>query len=236
MLAVADKLLIKIDVAARKKLLNVTSLLVVPPQFEYMRYNLQQGVIISVGDEVTNPDIIPGRIAITHHLVESRPNKLLFNMENGDEVRYIRSGVSGTSWDMCAIMLEDGKTLIPLPEFIICQQYVEPTEEGEEFATNFNDYEHGHHTFRAKIKAVEGSKAGLVIVTDANKAKPEEYEPDVMVCKAIFVAPTEKTVKPGDRVICESAAKYPITINDQEYWIIFREYVYSVIPSKITSK
>lgn len=213
--AVGNKVLVIIDKKLKNAKLTLQSGLHIPPQYEYMMYNLQYGRIVSVGEGVKDPDIKVGRIAILHHTVEANQPNLVEKKASGDELRVVRVKSDISSYQLFGVF-GDKNEVIPFGHFIFCDPPVKPEVKRE----HWKDPNTGL-TYTAKVKKV-GSLYIPVI------PKPEDEETQLtLVVQA--VSKEEELMKPGDTILADSYSKYPIDLYGRTYWIIQREYVTAIL-------
>lgn len=91
----------------------------IPEKYLYMKYNLQYGEIISIGEKVHRifPEAQPGDMAIFHHFVESQPHLMVSRENNGDELRLVRVDPDVITFQLFGIITKAGE-LIPFQDYI----------------------------------------------------------------------------------------------------------------------
>lgn len=213
--AVGTHLVVMIDRQLQKDQVYISPSGLIPsPQYEHMQYLLQMGTIISIGEEITNPEIKVGRRAILHHLVESEDKYLLHEYDNGDQLRWLNSVSMAFNYKLYGV-LDSDNNIIPLETFVFCEP--EPQiEEGQQYE---------RLEFQTEQLQFLTEKVGSLYVAKV----PEKVEEKKYVkVKITHIAPTEKFLKPGMLIIAEDFTRYPIKILGREYWVISREFVLSI--------
>jgi hypothetical protein len=191
--------------------------LIVPPQYEYMIYNLQYGEITSVGDGVRDPDIKVGRLAILHHTVEDRDQNLIHVEADRNEIRVVRVKKDMQSFQLFGVF-DEAMNIIPYDDFIFC---LPEDKQEEELVSEVIQTEHGE---RIPFK---GKKIGSIYVPNVPKAEEEELQ---IVTEVVAVGKSESVILPGNRLLSDAYSKYPIDLFEKTYWIVQREYVLSIVP------
>lgn len=92
MQAVGNHIIVHIDKAKQKKLQDSMEGIQLPPNYVFMKFNLQHGTILSIGPDAAKafPELSIGDIAIFHHSVEHNENHFIKSLDNGDELRGVR--------------------------------------------------------------------------------------------------------------------------------------------------
>jgi hypothetical protein len=122
MKAVGNHIITIIDKKAQNALQEKLGNIYIPPNYVFMKYNLQFGPIISIskGAAKAFPKAEVGDLAIFHHSVEANYNHFITLDQDGDELRAVRvySEDDPASHDnqLYAIVKQDG-TLITHPDW-----------------------------------------------------------------------------------------------------------------------
>lgn len=209
--AVGLKILVLIDKQKQKEKTKLKSGFIVPPAFEYMKYLLQYGPIVSVGEKVADPLIKVGRTAIFHHLIEEEDRKLIDVTPEGNEIRVVDSISYNSSHQLIGIIDEEGN-IFPMASHVICYPEKKPELEALELQDSAT---------LTKLK-FNTQKVGSLFIAVLPKKEEEIYHND---CEVAFVHPEEEELKPGETIKVESFCPYPLEINGQLYWWVLRDFI-----------
>lgn len=214
--AYGKNIIVKIDRSAQKKKVFISKFIQVPPEYEYMLYNLQYGEIMSIGPETDREEIQVGRTALFHHRVESDADALLEEFENGDQLRWFPTHGANHSYQYYGTIDETGK-LHPAREYIFCKR-AEDNEDGYE-DLELNDAVQGD----MKMK-VSKEKQGLLFLakTFHKKEEDENIFQDLIITHA---PPEETWLKVQDKIRIEAWAMYPLSVLGDDHLITLRQFV-----------
>lgn len=213
-------IIVKIDKAAQKKKAFISSTIQVPPEYEYMLYNLQYGEVVSVGSGINRPELRVGVKALFHHRIESEDKSLVHVYENGDQLRWVSTNAEASSYQYYGVIDEEGN-VIPSQEYIFCTPAKDPLDEYEDYDVRESD--HGLSGLgvgmRMKVK-----KEGILYL--AKTFHKEEEEEKVQLEMTVALVPDiEKVLTPGDKILIESFAAYPLHFLGHEYHIVLRQFI-----------
>lgn len=214
-------IIVKIDKAAQKKKAFISKFIQVPPQFEYMLYNLQYGEVVSIGPQVKRPELKLGVEAIFHHRIEAEDRCLIHEFENGDQLRWLPTHSEMNSHQYFGVIDHKGN-ILPAKEYVLTKPYNEEEEGYEEFDAKNESDEAGGLVgigFKAKVK-----KTGLLFSAKTFHAE-EEQEKIFIQLTVTHTPPAEKWVQPGDRIQIEAWAQYPIDIKGEKYMLVLRQFI-----------
>jgi hypothetical protein len=213
--AYGANIIVKIDKAARDQKKQITEFLIIPSQFEYMRYNLQFGEIVSIGHDCDRAELKVGDYALFHHRIESEDRCLLHKFENGDQLRWVNTITYDNSVQYFGTVSKDLKTITPAREYVFCKEIP------EEVIAAAEGYESidipGQQPVRAK-------KQGLLYVPAAVLTKEIEESPFKNVIIEI-VPDAEHELNKGETITIEAFAAYPLNIMGVDYELVMRNFI-----------
>lgn len=197
----------------RKKSVISESGLIAPTDYEYMLYNLQYGLILTVGRGVKDPIVQKGRNAIFHHLVEEDARYLLHTYENGDEIRVINLSTDTTSHKFFGVVDEDDR-IIPASPFVFCEPDLDkPVDEDYEILQmeGLGDYR------------VAAKKEGMLYVPQ-NVPADNKHKFNYRT-RVLYTHPEETEFEAGEEILVEDFARYPINLYGVEYWVCNKMFI-----------
>lgn len=232
-----ERMIIQIDKKAQNEKNKVSTVIkgfVLPDAYKYMLYNLQYGKILAVSKDCEKdcPEVKVGRIAILHHKIESSDttNKLLETLPNGDEIYWVSTMISQSGFEYFGVFDEENN-IIPAHQWFFAEakdyamdegEYEEVDFKGTKVRTILDDYADGR---KVKLKR----KGSLYLIDEKEKeAKSEIFK----TCKVLFSPAKETVILPGDMLLTEGFAHYPINLFGKDYWILHKEFIIAKLPQQ----
>lgn len=250
---------VKIDKAKQNDRRQKIGSLMLDPRYIFMRYNLQYGEIVMVGEEVkkTLPEIEVGDIALFHHGVEENSLSLIDELPNGDEICIvlpIPHVIDHTMANQLYGTIKPDGTIIPFDSYVFIGNEFESMEDKVESSvlslTNIDSDSHEaiierqdeatryRKSLEMSFKGSESISQKEEILTEMNKIYQQQ---DLMVqvsnksrrVYANVLHSSEKSKSLGilseSKVIVEKEMLYPLNIMGLSFYLIKNQYLDGVI-------
>lgn len=247
-------MMVKIDKAAQKEKQEKINGIYIPPAYAYMKYNLQHGEIIQIGDKVKElfPYAEIGDTAFFHHTIESNYNFLLDTLPNNDEYRAVNAYDSTDV--LFAIGKKDTEELIPNPDWVFINTDIKRIRRkvSSTFSAVNSDYFEEEETMQLKIKELTNQQQSLAITlqTTSSPFQFEEVEKSIVkineekaeltrlinqpkLYEAHILYVNQETTKEhgiiaNNSIVIDKDELYPLNIMGHNFYLIRTTGIYAV--------
>jgi len=187
------RILINIDLIARKhKVINTDSGMVIPENWLYMKYNLQYGEILEMGEIAKgyHPELNIGDTIIIHHSVESQAQdfrllKTVYNVANMPiaEHRMLNAYFNGNNEIFGKIVTEKQgenkiRKIVPIFGHIFCNKRFEIMYDFSKGMTKLFDMEHDYSKANTLVDFMYAREHLMKEYTDKRQALLSGYQID----------------------------------------------------------